>query len=193
MKKLTDFEFKPRKKLVGFCGLKGTGKTVAARHLVDTMGYTDVQFSGGLKAMLKAYLEYNDIEDTDIYMEGIYKNHKSKYFCNKSFRHAMQTLGTEWGREQIGKKFWIEAWQRKIDKLELVTASDVRFPEEVAAIKENGGIIIKILRPKHINQDFHESESHISDISADHEVINDDLVVFKRNIARIVNKEFIYD
>lgn len=41
-------------KLVGFCGLMGSGKTFAADYLVEKYGYTKVKFAKPLKDMLRA-------------------------------------------------------------------------------------------------------------------------------------------
>jgi hypothetical protein len=68
----------------------------------------------------------------------------------------MQTLGTEWGRA-LAPDFWVEAWKRAIERdalhasadgeTVLIVVDDVRFPNEVAAIREMGGSIARIERP----------------------------------------------
>ena len=179
-----------KKRLVGFCGFKGVGKTLAAKALADE-GYTDVQFSGGLKAMLRAFLEYNGVENPEMYTDDWYKNHRSRYFCDKEFRHAMQTLGTEWGRNQIGTDFWINAWTRRIQMFDKITVSDVRFPDEVDAIRSKGGIIIRVFRPSFVNVDNHESEANMMKLTADYEVVNHiNVEPFQKKIRKIVDEHF---
>lgn len=177
------------KRLIGFTGWKRTGKTEAAKSL-EKLGYVDVQFSGALKAMLRGYLEYMGVEKPELYTDDWMKNHRSRYFCDHEFRHAMQTLGTEWGREKIGKEFWINAWTHKIQSLDRVTISDVRFPDEVDAIRDKGGIIIRVRRPSFINLDMHESEANMEKLKFDYEVVNDTLPEFKKAILFIEKEHF---
>ncbi len=58
----------------------------------------------------------------------------------------MQTLGTEWGRA-LSPTLWVNVWARSLDGLERVVADDVRFDNEVAAVRELGGTVIEVQRP----------------------------------------------
>lgn len=178
------------KRLIGFCGYKGVGKTEAAKTLIDNLGYTDVQFSGALKTMLESYLQYVGVENTKDYTDGLFKNHRSRYFCDKDFRHIMQSLGTDWGRNMVGQDFWIRAWNMKIKNLERIVVSDVRFPDEVETIRDKGGIIIKIHRPKYLNLDEHESEQNFPNLRHDYEVVNDTIGRLRQDILRIEKNHF---
>jgi hypothetical protein len=78
----------------------------------------------------------------------------------KTPRHFLQKLGTEWGRERISDNVWIDAWKRDAlqaqleavadacDSLALLraVADDVRFENEAAAIRKEGGLVIEITR-----------------------------------------------
>ena len=186
---MIDWQKDKNKRLVGFAGYKRCGKGTAAEALAE-LGYTDVPFAGGLKSMLSAWLKYNGVEDTTMYTDDWLKDHKSRYFNNKEFRYAMQTLGTEWGRGFMGNRFWIEGWERKIAPLNLITISDVRFPDEVDAVREKGGIIIKIRRPAMRNTDEHASEKNMESLKHDYEVTNKTVKMFQNEVRRIVKTHF---
>jgi hypothetical protein len=53
--------------------------------------------------------------------------------------------------------------------------TDMRFPNEMQAIKANGGITIKVVRPhdKEIPLDLHPSETALDDVEFDYEIVND--------------------
>lgn len=64
-------------------------------------------------------------------------------------RYALQTLGTEWGR-QINEDIWLlcaerEAVNRQVDGF--VVVADCRFVNEAAFIRSRGGLVVKIVRP----------------------------------------------
>jgi hypothetical protein len=131
--------------LIGFCGPAGAGKTFAANHLAARFGYSRVRFAGPLKAMMRA-LGLSE-EETD----GGAKERPSALLGGKTARHAMQTLGTEWGRQQIDPELWVRAWAlaaaRFLDQGLPVVVDDVRFANEAAAIWRRKGVLVRIDRP----------------------------------------------
>lgn len=128
--------------VVAFTGLAGSGKSTATRHLVERYGYTLVKFAGPLKDMMRAL----GFGEDDI--EGGCKELSNSLLCDKTPRHAMQTLGTEWGRKCIGEDFWINLWRDSADRIiqqgSRVVCDDCRFPNEAQAIRRLGGDIFKI-------------------------------------------------
>lgn len=70
----------------------------------------------------------------------------------KSFltpRRFMQLLGTEWGRDMIGERFWVDVWLHEADMIlddgVHIVADDVRFSNEARAIQDGGGAVIEVL------------------------------------------------
>lgn len=142
---------------VGLVGPAGAGKTTAAQCLTKR-GFARERFAGPLKDMMRA------VGLTDEQVEGDLKEEPCELLCGKSPRVAMQTLGTEWGRETIGQDIWVRLWLHRVRHMGLVVADDVRFPNEVAAIRNyaDKSVIIRIERPdvtgtQHSN---HVSETH---------------------------------
>lgn len=77
--------------VIALTGLAGSGKSTASKYLVEKHGYQLVKFAGPLKDMLRAI----GFGEDDI--EGNGKELSNSLLCDKTPRHAMQTLGTEWG------------------------------------------------------------------------------------------------
>lgn len=128
--------------IIAFTGLAGSGKSTAAAHLVNRYGYTRVRFAGPLKAMLAA------LGCTPDEIDGHLKETPCDLLCGKTPRQAMQWLGTEFGRDMIGPDLWIRAWKAALARTSgPVVVDDCRFPNEAAAIRAAGGVMIRIERP----------------------------------------------
>lgn len=145
---------------VGLIGPEGAGKTTAANILCD-MGYTRLAFAEPLKRMLNAI----GVPQAHTHGTPDQKAAPLDLLCGHSARHAMQTLGTEWGRNCIGEDFWLQAWQGMAAAAGTprIVADDVRFPNEARAIRRTfGGVVICIVRdkaqfervPQHPSEDF---------------------------------------
>ena len=127
--------------IIGFCGPAGSGKSTAAAHLVAHYGFTRVRFAGPLKAMMRA-LGCSERE-----VDGDLKETPCALLGGRTPRQAMQWLGTEWGREMIAGDLWLRAWAVEAEQHDHVVCDDVRFPNEEAAIRARGGIIVRIECP----------------------------------------------
>jgi len=136
---------------IGFCGPAGAGKSTAAEHLMLKWHFQRVRFAGPLKAMMLAL----GLDPAQV--DGDRKEEPSALLCGRTPRQAMQWLGTEWGRNLIGEGFWIAAWQAAVERSppgqpwteapKLIVADDVRFANEAKAIRDRGGLVIRIERP----------------------------------------------
>lgn len=129
-------------RLIALTGAAGSGKSTATGYLVEHHGYTLVKFAGPLKDMLRA------IGMAEDEIEGNYKETPFAWLCGKTPRHAMQTLGTQWGRDCLGEDFWVGLWAIRAQEVfnagGRVVVDDCRFPNEAEAIHALGGKIIKI-------------------------------------------------
>lgn len=160
-------------KLVGLTGRKGSGKDTAAKALLE-QGYQNVKFAGALKDMLRCLLGYQgvDAELIERMVEGDLKEEPTAYLQGKSPRHAMQTLGTEWGRDLIGEDLWVHAAMNRASLANTVI-TDVRFPNECEAVKNNGGIVVRVTNGGNgDSSDDHPSEVLIDQLPVDRELLN---------------------
>ncbi len=135
--------------LIAFAGRAGSGKTTAAETLID-QGFALVKFADPLKDMMRAFYASLGLEPEQIErrIEGDRKEEPDPHLGGKTPRMAMQTLGTEWGRDLIHKDLWVKAWAAKVTKLRHrgipVVVDDCRFPNEARRVRILGGKIVKI-------------------------------------------------
>jgi hypothetical protein len=143
--------------VIAFSGKAGSGKSTSASYLVDHYGYTLLKFADPMKDMLRA-LGLGSFE-----LEGSGKEMPCFLLGGKTPRFAMQTLGTEWGRDTLSYDIWVTAWLHRAESLiksgKKVVCDDVRFPNEVEAVKKLSGVLIHIKDPTRVDH----SDSHISE------------------------------
>lgn len=156
-------------RIVGLCGLAKSGKTTVADYLVKEYGYKRVKFADPLKDMLRAIgLSYQEIE-------GDRKEDACKILSGRSPRHAMQTLGTEWGRQMISPNLWVNIWEHRTQGVFreglAVVADDCRFENELQAIKRLGGVSVTIVREG--NQPLNNHISEQIKLATDFSILND--------------------
>ena len=164
------------------------GKSTVADMLVEEFGFRCVKFADALKAMLRALLlsQGASFEQIDEMIEGSKKECVSDLLGFRSPRFAMQTLGTEWGRETMDQDFWTGIVRRKIKSLveegRPVVIDDMRFENEAHMIRELGGAtFVKITRPSAEPKigflkgllGGHKSEGGLEGLTFDLEIVND--------------------
>lgn len=153
--------------VIGLNGLRGSGKSTVADHLITTHGFVRVKFAAGLKDMLRA------IGLNDRHLEGDLKEVPCEVLCGKTPRWAMQSLGTEWGRDLIGHNLWQHIGIERVkahwaEGRHHVVIDDARYPNECLAIRALGGVIWRVLRhPAPAGVDLHRSEAEQSLIEYD--------------------------
>lgn len=160
--------------LIGFVGPEGAGKSTAAAIAAQVYKGKVLPFAAPLKAMVAAL----GVDPRHLYGTPEEKEAPLAIFGGKSARHALQTLGTEWGRQHISPGFWGDMWEvwarETLAAGKAVVADDVRFANEAERVKRLGGIVVRVIRseadrrrvPRHASEDFMA-------VPADVEVFND--------------------
>jgi hypothetical protein len=179
--------------LVGLVGYKGSGKGVASAALVRDRGFVLRKFADPLKNMLRALLRANglDVDTIERMIEGDLKEKPSVELNGQTPRHAMQTLGSEWGRDLISRTLWVDTLKRSV-KADLyfgnrVVVDDVRFVNEAEAIRRLGGKLAYIHRRGLVADTQHQSEREIALIGCDYTVYNDsDIPSLRAKILEVV-------
>ena len=139
----------PLVRLIGLSGAAGSGKSTAAQYLQDAHHYHRKRFAQPLKDALRRILQGAMVDDHTIerMIEGDLKETPATVLLGKTPREAMQTLGTEWGRNCIGGDFWVNLMRHALDTSKrgsLIVIEDVRFHNEVRLIRAYGGKIIRM-------------------------------------------------
>lgn len=133
--------------IIGIAGRKRSGKDTVASLIVNEFGFVNYALSTPIKFMLQSIGFYEPDNKEEIIAPAL----------PVSYRHLVQTLGTDWGRNLIDKGFWLfylEALSIKVNK---IVVSDVRFQNEVDWIIDRGGFVIELHRDTGL-VDPHESE-----------------------------------
>lgn len=153
--------------IIGICGLAHSGKSTVAGTLTGSFGYSRLAFADPLKQalMLMGF-------DRD----QVYGDRKTEVIAGLGVtpRHVMQRFGTDFGRQMVSESIWVDLWTKQAQGMDAagvnIVADDVRFPNEVAAIKALGGQVWKIVRPGTARMD-HASEN--DDLPHDALILND--------------------
>lgn len=178
--------------LIGLVGYKGSGKSTVAKYLCDKYAFTPIKFAGPLKDMFRAFYRSIGLYDAEIErrIEGDLKEVPDPFLNGRTPRYAMQTLGTEWGRDLIAKDFWIDTFTRRVanyKEFAPLVVDDCRFTNEVAAIQKVGGLIVKVWRPDLKPDLSHPSEAEIALLPQDVIVSNDaDFATLYHNVDAMV-------
>lgn len=133
-------------------------------------------------------LDIEDLKNVSVLKWG-YSSTNRITLANYTYRTFMQRVGTEAMRGMVHENIWVNALMkdyRAINYLQCITSegfispimpdwviTDLRFDNEALAIKERGGVIIKIERPD-VETIKHSSEVGIDKKYIDHTVFNHD-------------------
>ncbi len=154
-------------RLVGISGLANAGKDTAADALVNRLKFTRIACADAMK---RAVLDWFPLWDEErLWGPSARRNEPDPRYGGVSARRVLQLLGSEFGRDAY-PNLWIDIVIRDANKILSddmlrysrtsgvdfrllpkftpgVVVSDVRFRNELEAIKAAGGHAIRIVRP----------------------------------------------
>ena len=162
-----------RPPIIGIIGPKESGKTSVAKEIGNLMPESQrIRFAWPIKAMTFSLLSISGIgvETAWQYVDGKRKEETlPDPFGESTARELMQTLGTEWGREHVGQKIWLEIAMQRAQEIDgLVVVDDVRFTNEANRIRSEGGIILRVQREGYEWNGEHASEASLSGYEPDY-------------------------
>jgi len=141
--------------LIGLVGFAGSGKGTVAQSLHRDLDYTIDSFAKPIKDASALIFGWDrKLLEGDTRVSRRWREQPDK-FWSKEFddpkftpRKAMQRLGTEACRNNIGNSIWVASlvkrWQDAGQPNTVV--ADCRFPNEIEAIRDLGGKILRIKR-----------------------------------------------
>ena len=140
--------------IIGICGFIGSGKDTAANYLVGWHGFRRDSFAGALKDAVATVFGW----DREL-LEGLtpearaWREQIDPWWAERlnmphlTPRWVLQYWGTEVCRQGFHDDIWIAALENRLrQRTGHTVISDVRFPNEIKAIKEQGGKIVWIRR-----------------------------------------------
>ena len=140
--------------IIGICGLIGAGKDTVADYLVNIHGYRRESFANTLKDAVAAVFGWDRT-----LLEGRTKEAREwreqvdTWWANRlnmpelTPRWVLQYWGTDVLRNHFHDDIWIASLENKLRKTrDDIVISDCRFPNEIRAIKNQGGSVIRIVR-----------------------------------------------
>jgi hypothetical protein len=167
-------------KVVGiYSALPRSGKSTAAAAL-SGLGWKRVPFAATLKRMLRRLLLDLGMDDREVeWALNDGKEEPLELLPQRTPRQLLQTLGTEWGRGMADPELWVRCWQAQAREALAagwsVVADDVRRVNEAQAVRDTGGVIVKVVRPDGGSERFsnHASEGALEDWPFDAVLVND--------------------
>ena len=139
--------------IIGICGFIGSGKDTIADYLVNNHGFRRESFANSLKDAVAAVFGWDRV-----LLEG--RTKEAREWREQPDRWWSERLGKEitprwvlqyWGTEVCRRGFHDDIWiasleHRLLKSNDDIVISDCRFPNEINAIKNAGGQVIRVTR-----------------------------------------------
>lgn len=141
--------------IIGILGYIGSGKGTVASYLANEYGFRQDSFAGSLKDACAALFDWpRHLLEGDTRESREWREQPDIWWSEQlarpgfSPRLALQLMGTDVIRNNFDERMWFLTVQNKIrkDPSRNVVISDVRFPNEVKFIKDQGGKLLKVNR-----------------------------------------------
>ena len=151
--------------IIGLSGKMKSGKTTVAEYIKSQLPETNVMVWGFGHEVKLEFLRSNatlyNISDLD---KQEVKDERGDFIvCGVRYdditvREALCKLGIK--RREQNPDYWVHKWQETVASAPdnfIIIAPDVRFPNEVKAIQDMGGIVIRLTRNPVDSQDETET------------------------------------
>ena len=173
--------------IIGITGLARSGKDTAASFLATEKDFKVIRFADPVKAVC------SQLYGIPLYHFVLGDRSGYDEYWQMTYREMLQKVGTDLIRNHLDTDFWVKraAHTLSIIKDSLIVIPDVRFENEAAWIRQQGGVIIRLVRSKAGLPDElgrHVSESEIAHNNKDFIVENNSTVEYL-----YTNIEAIYD
>lgn len=141
--------------IFGISGFIGSGKGTVATYLTDHHGFRKDSFAASLKDVCSAIFGWpRDLLEGETVESRAWREQVDEWWSSKlnipnfSPRSALQLVGTNALRNNLSEELWTSSLENRIRKnpSQHVVISDVRFPNEVKFIQDQGGIMIRVKR-----------------------------------------------
>lgn len=140
--------------IIGVCGFIGSGKDTIADYLVNLHHFRRESFANTLKDAVAAVFGWDrTMLEGRTKMAREWREQVDSWWAQRlsiphlTPRFILQQWGTEVCRKNFHDDIWIASLENKLrNSRDDVVISDCRFPNEIQAIKQSGGIVVRVLR-----------------------------------------------
>ena len=140
--------------IVGLVGFIGAGKGTVADLLVDRHDFFKESYANSLKDACSIIFGWNrEMIEGNTPESRAWREQDDPWWSQKlgksfSPRLALQLMGTEAGRDVFHPDLWVHTVMRRCEQAPWnnYVIADVRFPNEIDAIRKSGGKVIRVRR-----------------------------------------------
>jgi hypothetical protein len=140
--------------IIGISGFQGSGKDTIADYLCNIYGFKRDSFAATLKDAVAAVFGWDrELLEGRTTESRQWRETVDSWWANRlnmpdlTPRLVLQKWGTEVARKSWHDDTWIASLENKLHKTHNdIVITDVRFPNEIRAIKNAGGIVIRVRR-----------------------------------------------
>ena len=140
--------------IVGLVGFIGAGKGTVADLLVERHDFFKESYANSLKDACSIIFGWNrEMLEGSTPESRAWRETKDEWWSSKlgrefSPRLALQLMGTEAGRDVFHPDLWVHTVMRRCEQAPWnnYVIADVRFPNEIKAIRDSGGRVIRVRR-----------------------------------------------
>jgi hypothetical protein len=162
-------------------------RLTSSKWEVKKFAYKLKQIASILTGIPIEKFEDQEFKKTDLGPEWNYWLDRKEY--PMTVRLFLQRLGTEAIRNGIHEQAWVNALFADYSDNSSWLVTDMRFPNEVASIKERGGITLRINRPNVVQLD-HPSETLLDNYEFDYVIENDGTIDELIEKVRVMMEHF---
>lgn len=160
--------------VIGLAGYAGVGKTATAAHL------SDLAEANGVQALITSFADGVKKAAREVFGWSGEKDAKG--------RKLLQMIGTDVGRTW-NPDIWVDQWRQKAQKFlqiqdsqsvkevypyRLLLVDDVRFQNEVDAIRDMGGVVVRLNRPAPMAPSDQHASEQADKLAVDADVPNEE-------------------
>jgi len=140
--------------IIGICGFIGSGKDTIADYLVNLHHFRRESFANTLKdAVAQVFGWDRTMLEGRTKQAREWREQVDPWWAQRlgiphlTPRYILQQWGTEVCRKNFHDDIWIASLENKLrNSKDDVVISDCRFPNEIRAIKQSGGIVVRVVR-----------------------------------------------
>jgi hypothetical protein len=142
--------------IVGITGLIGSGKDTVADYLIKFHGFKKLSYAQPLKDAVAAVFGWDrDLLEGTTLSSRQWREEVDEWWAKRldiphlTPRWVLQQWGTEVCRRNFHNDIWVASIENTLRKInDNIVITDCRFPNELDAIKNSGGTVVRVIRGK---------------------------------------------